>query len=195
MRRPEPPIEPAPPTEHRPTVTVVCDLATVAAATTRYLAAAGLAATPDAPVVALIDAPVGFALHALESGPCAGRQRVVVMTWNPCPEYWEDLWEFSPAVLVAQDLLDVRAAVALAARGGGGRFTPEQASPLTACERRVLRLLAHGRDNQQIARALGIRHQSVRNVASAIYRKLDLSHRGDALLYYWGIWRWGRRAT
>ena len=52
-----------------------------------------------------------------------------------------------------------------------------------------LRLLAEGRSNEQIAEQLHLQVQSVKNTLRSVYGKLGVRNRGDALLYYWDIWR------
>jgi len=48
-------------------------------------------------------------------------------------------------------------------------------------------LLAHGCSNQEIARQLVMQCQTVRNTLTAIYQKLNVRHRGEAILCYYGI--------
>jgi len=54
-------------------------------------------------------------------------------------------------------------------------------SHLTAREREVLALMVQGRDNQAIARYLGLSPKTVRNVVSAIFTKLQVSDRSAAI--------------
>jgi DNA-binding NarL/FixJ family response regulator len=55
--------------------------------------------------------------------------------------------------------------------------------PLTPREREVLRLLALGLSNHEIAGKLFITKRTVQNHVSNIYGKLDLDSRAEAVLY------------
>lgn len=145
--------------------------------------------TPDAPLLAILDAPFGYALRTLAATALAHRP-VVVVTHNPCPEYWDDLWEFRPAILLAGQghPLALERALIDATAGRRARLTPPHASPLTPAERAVLRAIAHGRTNQQIAQDLRLSARRIANLATEVYRKLRLPGRSAAILYYWGRW-------
>lgn len=60
--------------------------------------------------------------------------------------------------------------------------TPEP-GPLTPREREVLRLLALGLNNEEIAERLVITRRTVQNHVSSIYGKLELASRAEAVLY------------
>jgi two-component system, NarL family, response regulator LiaR len=60
---------------------------------------------------------------------------------------------------------------------------PPTAEPLTEREVEVLRLVAHGESNQQIAATLGISEATVRKHVSSILSKLHLASRTQAALY------------
>jgi DNA-binding NarL/FixJ family response regulator len=47
----------------------------------------------------------------------------------------------------------------------------------------VIRALAQGMSDRQIARSLGISEKTVRNHTSSIYRKLHISERTQAVIY------------
>lgn len=47
----------------------------------------------------------------------------------------------------------------------------------------VLRLLAQGMTNKEIAKRVGIREKTVRNHISAMYSRLGVDHRSEAMLY------------
>ena len=53
---------------------------------------------------------------------------------------------------------------------------------LTARERDVMRLLAEGHSNLEIAQKLFLSEKTVRNYISNIYRKLQITSRGEAIL-------------
>ena len=65
---------------------------------------------------------------------------------------------------------------AAAHRGAGGDLLSDR-------EREVLRLLASGLANKQIARALRISEKTARNHVTHIYEKLGVHHRTDAVRY------------
>lgn len=54
---------------------------------------------------------------------------------------------------------------------------------LTPREKEVLRLIAKGWDNARIAEELSLAEQTVRNYASAIYNKIDVSSRAEAVVW------------
>jgi DNA-binding NarL/FixJ family response regulator len=56
-------------------------------------------------------------------------------------------------------------------------------SPLTERERSVIRLLAEGKGNKQVASALGISHKTVESHRSSIRRKLSLHSIADIVHY------------
>jgi len=66
---------------------------------------------------------------------------------------------------------------------GGGRLeAPEPFPELTERERQVLRLLAAGRSNDQIAGELYVSSKTVRNAVSGIYAKLHAAGRAEAII-------------
>ena len=64
--------------------------------------------------------------------------------------------------------------------GGGLRVAPP---PLTERELEVIRALARGMSDRQIAHSLGISEKTVRNHTSNIYRKLHIFDRTQAVIY------------
>lgn len=63
------------------------------------------------------------------------------------------------------------------------RGVPGSSEGLTERERATLRLLAEGRRVREIAAELEVSPRTVGNHISAIYRKLHLQHRADAVVY------------
>lgn len=57
---------------------------------------------------------------------------------------------------------------------------------LTPREWDVLKCLAEGGSNKEIAVALGMSPQTVRNHLSLIYDKLNVDSRMEAFMWYWG---------
>lgn len=60
---------------------------------------------------------------------------------------------------------------------------PDNPEPLTERETDVLRLLAQGQSNKEIARNLGVGEKTVKSHVSNILRKLDVPSRTQAALY------------
>lgn len=140
-----------------------------------------------APLGLLIDAPWGVALHELEQ---ADPGQLVVVTDNPCPEYWEDLWSFQPRGLLAggHSVENLAEALRETHLGEPLRRTPEHDSPLTCMERRLLRYSAQGWENRRIAQELDVNEGTVRNGLSRVFQKLGFENRTQVALYYWGLW-------
>ena len=53
---------------------------------------------------------------------------------------------------------------------------------LTTREHEILQLIAAGRENDEIARELGLSTKTVRNHASNIFMKLQVAHRAQAIV-------------
>ena len=68
-------------------------------------------------------------------------------------------------------------------RHARGETPAEPPSPLTPREQEVLRLVAEGLDNEAIARQLKLARRTVQNHVSAIYGKLGVASRAEAMLY------------
>jgi DNA-binding NarL/FixJ family response regulator len=148
----------------------------------------------------IVDCPQGFALHELRKVGNEAAQldctvdmlqnkvSIVVVTFSCCAEYWEDLWDLQPHILLVnprknKDLID---AIIRAEEGGSYRNVPFRFIRLTNTERRALNYLALGGTNRQIAEQLCLQDQTIMNMLSVIYRKLNLKNRAEAIHYYWG---------
>jgi DNA-binding NarL/FixJ family response regulator len=57
-------------------------------------------------------------------------------------------------------------------------------SQLSAQEQKVLALVAEGKTNREIARALGLSDKTVRNYLSHVFEKLHLSRRAEAAAFF-----------
>lgn len=67
--------------------------------------------------------------------------------------------------------------------GGAGTPGSRLAPPLTQRELEVIRTLAQGKSDRQIAQSLQISEKTVRNHTSSIYRKLHIFDRTQAVIY------------
>jgi DNA-binding NarL/FixJ family response regulator len=81
--------------------------------------------------------------------------------------------------IVAPDLAQKMLNTFEGGRPGGAPLAP----PLTERELEVIKALAHGMSDRQIASALGISEKTVRNHTSNIYRKLHIFDRTQAVIY------------
>ncbi len=175
------------PASVRYTFTLRCGLPVCEGPLIWKLEAQGLQFDPNAPLLLLFDVPCGFAFQQLAMRQF-GQAQVIVATHNPCPDYWEDLWDLQPAGLLVADqigagLIEVLSQVA---RGGRHRRVPPTRSSLTVSERALLHRVACGWDNQRIARDLHVEDKTVRNSLTRVYGKVGVSNRVQAALYYWG---------
>ena len=56
---------------------------------------------------------------------------------------------------------------------------------LTPKERKIIRLIADGLMNKEIAGEMGLAYETAKNHVTAIYRKLNVSNRVEASKVYW----------
>jgi DNA-binding NarL/FixJ family response regulator len=82
-----------------------------------------------------------------------------------------------------ESYLSQKIAARLARRAIATRQSLAEEIPLTARECQVLRLIALGLDNDAIAEKLVISKRTAQNHVSAIYSKLNLTSRAEAILY------------
>lgn len=80
---------------------------------------------------------------------------------------------------IARKMLGTFEGANAAVRGGSARLAP----PLTERELEVVKALAKGMTDRQIARELGISEKTVGNHASNVYRKLHVFDRTQAVIY------------
>lgn len=74
-------------------------------------------------------------------------------------------------------------AAVLGATGGSTRSRPSGAAGLTARQLEVLRLVAHGLSNREIARCLGVSPRTVDRHVSDVYQRIGVSSRAAAALF------------
>jgi len=132
-------------------------------------------------------------LHAFASLPRLQRRgRVLVITANPSAPYLRDLVDLAPDGLLAlpASTKEIRRYLLRVASGERLHLIPPlEADPLTPLERAVLRHLALGLDNGQIARELGQTKKTVSNRVSEVCAKLGVRGRTQAALHYLGLHR------
>lgn len=170
-----------------PWFTICCGMPPIERLIVELLALRGFWCDPSAVIMLLVDAPQGFALRQLERLD-RRNLRVIVTTSNHVPEYWEDLWELNPAVLIVGNAMfaEVDVAIMRAARGDHYRMVPLDRTKLTRTEREVLRLVARGWTNERIAMHRGVSPKTICNTVATICEKLQLRDRLAAAFYYWG---------
>ena len=83
------------------------------------------------------------------------------------------------ATIIAPDLAQKMLNTFVSGTSGGAIAPP----PLTERELEVIRALAQGMSDRQIAGSLGISEKTVRNHTSSIYRKLHIFDRTQAVIY------------
>ena len=144
------------------------------------------------PVVSLLSDAHAPVLSLLEGMSHTQRQRCVVHSFNPCPEYLDDLWQLGPCVLLIgpQDQGTLDWALERANNGFRYRQTNRLTSSLIPSERVLLRYLPGGLSNKHIAKRLGLSDRTVRNRLVDIGEKLGLANRTQIAMYYAGQWQW-----
>jgi DNA-binding CsgD family transcriptional regulator len=122
------------------------------------------------------------------------RSSILVITDNPCPEYAADLWDLEPGgLLIHPSLEKITATLERSASGQRYREPDLFQSPLTPCERSLLRYLPVGLPNKRIAKRLALSERTVRNRLVDISEKLGLENRTQIAMYYTGQWQWLER--
>lgn len=61
---------------------------------------------------------------------------------------------------------------------------PDELAQLSAQEQKVLALVAEGKTNKEIARALGLSDKTVKNYLSHVFEKLNVSRRAEAAAFF-----------
>jgi DNA-binding CsgD family transcriptional regulator len=170
---------------------MLCGVHMLGESLTRWLERSGCYQVEGASTKVIVDVPTGFALLTLEelqgSGP-----RFIVVTFNPCPEYWEDLWDLKPRVLLveakyAHEIHEIADAIIRVDEDDNYQAGPRSETPLNRNQRQVLGYAARGLSNKAIAKQLSLNEKTVTNMLAAIYPKLGVERHAEATLYYWGI--------
>lgn len=133
----------------------------------------------------VLDAPWGYALHLLPRIP-----RPVLVVTNGSPHYLSDLLELEPEGLIAHVATPALVLDVLTRVAGGERLhlvPPLTDTGIQPCERKVLRLVALGWQNREIAEHLGISLRTVENRITALLEKLSLRNRAELVLEYFGM--------
>ncbi|MBS3933728.1 MAG: response regulator transcription factor [Truepera sp.] len=133
----------------------------------------------------VLDVPPGYALHALPRLP----RPALVVTGVSSGPYLHDLLDLRPSGLLVhlarpQDVLEGLERVAKGERFYQG---PVLEDSLLPSERAVLRRLAFGLENTEIARELRVSRRTVENRVAALREKLGLKNRKELALYYLGM--------
>lgn len=178
----------------RPSVNLICQHTILHAQAKQSLQLEGFTVSENGSVTVVVDSFHGNALLTLEFQK---PHNPIVMTSNPCSEYQADLLEFGAKAVVSpvgnnhalfQAILEV-------AKGESFNSILPESSELTPTERRILRLIANGLENKEIARALGSLDATVRNQVTTLLHKisslhtdLKLENRTHLALFYWGMW-------
>ncbi len=170
-------------------IAVVSAIAAIAKGTVQTLESLGFVHNPEASIVVVLDAPYGYAMNYLASNS-ASPHHMIVATGNLSPEYCASLADYAPAIFLAGPDLGEELVAAIPAAARGERYHISHAPPsrLSVAQRHVLRHLAAGKSDQQIAQALSLSVKRVRNMLSEIYSLLGCTSRLTAVLNYWGSW-------
>jgi DNA-binding NarL/FixJ family response regulator len=108
----------------------------------------------------------------------AGAQGYILKDCTP-----EDLTRAIRAVHAGDTIMAQDIAKKMLTTFEGIRSDAELAPRLTERELEVVKALAHGKSNKEIAHSLGISEKTVRNHASNIYKKLHIFDRTQAVIY------------
>ncbi len=178
----------------QPNINLICQHASLHAQAKQTLKLEGFTLNDNAQITLIVDSFHGNALLTLEF------QRFpnpIVMTSNPCGEYQADLLEFGAKAVVSPIGSNsvLFQAIHAVARLEPYHSTLPESSNLTPTERRILRLVANGLENKEVARVLGSCEATVRNHVTRVLEKISCTHpdlklenRTHLALFYWGMW-------
>jgi DNA-binding NarL/FixJ family response regulator len=150
---------------------------------------------PTLPASCLLTDAQTSVLTLLEQMSPEERQRCVVHSLNPCPEYLDDLWQLGPCVLLSGPQPQATLEWSLERTASGQRYRQPArfTSSLIPSERVLLRFLPSGLSNKHIAKRLKLSDRTVRNRLVDIGEKLGLENRTQIAMYYAGQWQWLER--
>ena len=178
-----------------PHLNIICQHAILHAQAKQTLKLEGFTITDNADITLIVDSFHGNALLTLEF------QRFpnpIVITSNPCGEYQADLLEFGAKAVVSPigNNTELFQAIRAVAKLEPFHSSLPKSAHLTPTERRVLRLIANGLENKEIACALGSSDSTIRNQATIVLAKISSTHpnlrlenRTQLALFYWGMWQ------
>jgi DNA-binding CsgD family transcriptional regulator len=178
-----------------PTINVICQHAILHVQAKQTLQLEGFTVTDNADITLIVDSFHGNALLTLEF---QHYPNPIVMTSNPCGEYQADLLEFGAKAVVSPigNNSTLFQAVQAVAQLECFQSNLPESSNLTPAERRILRLIANGLENKEIARAFGSSDSTIRNQVSTVLSKVSSTHpnlrlenRTQLALFYWGMWQ------
>jgi DNA-binding NarL/FixJ family response regulator len=124
--------------------------------------------------VLLLESPLHSELRAIADGETP----VIVLSENALPEEVADALAHGAHALLAKNasLSDLLRAIRIALAEG----RPEPIAALTERQRQVLRLVAEGLDNAQIAERMGISQRTARSHVSSVLERLGVENRTQA---------------
>lgn len=177
---------------------LLCSLPVLATCLSSRLEARGLNCVKNAPIKVVLDAKRGFALRTLEAfrSLVPQDQEFIIVTSSLCPEYREDLWDMQPNVLVVDPAYEYDIPALLTriaeilncfARDKHILVAPNSRTLLNPNERLILRCIARGFSNKQIALRLDMPEKTVRNLLTQIYTNVGVRSRMEAMIYYWDL--------
>jgi DNA-binding NarL/FixJ family response regulator len=178
-----------------PSINLICQHASLYDQAKQTLKLEGFTVNENADITLIVDSFHGNALLTLEF---QRPSNAIVMTSNPCGEYQADLLEFGAKAIVSPigNNTALFQAIHVVAKLEPYHSVLPTSAQLTPTERRILRLIANGLENKEIARALGSCDSTVRNQVSVVLQKassthpeLKLENRTHLALFYWGMWQ------
>jgi DNA-binding CsgD family transcriptional regulator len=179
----------------RPTITLICQHALLHDQAKDSLQTNGFTVTDNGSITVIVDSSQSNALLTLEFHQFPNP---IVMTSNPCSEYQADLLEFGAKAVVSPigNNNALFHAIHCIAKLEPFQSTLPTSAQLTPAERRILRLIASGLENKEIARTVGSSDSTVRNQVTVVLNKISsanpelrLENRTQLALFYWGMWQ------
>jgi DNA-binding CsgD family transcriptional regulator len=178
-----------------PNINVICQHDVLRAQAKQTLQLEGFTVSNNAHITLIVDSFHGNALLTLEF---QHHPNPIVMTSNPCGEYQADLLEFGAKAVISPvgNNTSLFQAIQAVAKLEPFKNNLPELSSLTPAERRILRLIANGLENKEIARALGSGDSTIRNQVTTVLSKISSTHpnlrlenRTQLALFYWGLWQ------